>query len=834
MTLNKIKLLFLHLALVPILFFSSCQKKLEKSLKFQPAEDLFIAKQYPDFYPNYGAIQKTLEQIKRENEKGNRTDGIWEAQGPNNIGARVTSIAINPYDDKIIYIGYADGGVWKTTDAGKNWEPIFDKEINLSIGNISIDPSDGNIIYVGTGDPAISGYPRAGGGVYKSLNGGKTWSYLGLKETSIITRIYIDKNNSQLMYVSAMGKPFIKSKDKGLYKSSDGGNTFKQILFVNDSAGISEFVVHPSNSNIIYAVAWNRVRSNTKNVVSGNDARVYRTKDGGVNWEILTNGLPLESFTRMGICISESNPNVLYIQYTNPNNSSSNALDFNSIYRTNNGGDSWELHTRAGSKNLGTGIMAGFGWYFGKIRVNPNDENDLILLAINIFRYDKNSDTWYDMNTGNGEIPHADKHDLIFRNNHIYLATDGGLYKGNLSGNANWEDIENIPTTQFYRTAYNPHSPDQYYGGAQDNGTCTGYLGNPNQWERIFGGDGFQMVFRPDNPLIYYVEYQRGEIYVTDDGGQNFSSATNGLEGSRHWDMQYILSKHNNNILYTGTDKMYKSFIGTIPLWYPISNELVDKNKTAVIHQITTLDESPLNAKILYSGSSDGLVYNTTDGGQTWTNVTAGLPDRYVSSIKASPAFSNKVYVSHTGYKDNDNNSLIHRSDNHGLTWISISGDLPKIAINDVFIYPNGQDNIIFAATDGGVYLTRNSGNNWERMGNNLPIIPVFDMDLNIAKNQLIAATFARGIQTFDLRQIGIELETSVNEDNMKSKAHIFPNISSDKIELKNVQDNDYIINMEGKIIQKSVKNGSLDISNFPNGIYFLVTQETQIRFVKI
>ncbi|MFM2394154.1 MAG: hypothetical protein RLZZ546_2136 [Bacteroidota bacterium] len=812
----------------------SCNRNIEKPIKFQPAEDLFLAKQYPDFTPNYIGIQTALEQIKRENDRGKRTDGLWQQQGPNNIGARITTIAMHPLDENIIYIGYADGGVWKTVDGGKNWQPIFDGEINLSIGSIAIDPIDGNTIYVGTGDPAITGYPRAGGGLYKSTNGGNTWKYLNLKETSIITRIHVEKSNPNLVYVSSMGKPFVKSKDKGLYKSTDGGNTFQQVLFVNDSAGISEFVVHPNNSNIIYAVAWNRVRNNKKSLVSGDDARVYRTKNGGQSWEILTNGLPLQPFTRMGICISEKNPNVLYVQYTNPNDGTDDAFNFNSIYRTNDGGDSWELHTAANTKELSSRIMGGFGWYFGKIRVNPNDENDLILLAVNIYRYNEDSDTWSIIDYGNGVVPHADKHDLIFRNNYMYLATDGGLYKANVEGDIFWEDIENIPTTQFYRTAYNPHLPDEYYGGAQDNGTCKGSSAAPNQWQEIFGGDGFQMVFRPDNPLVYYVEYQRGEIFVTENGGVDYTSATSGLQGSRHWDMQYILSNHDYDVLYAGTNKMYKSTSGIIPSWEAISDELVDINKPAIIHQITTLAESPLSPMVLYSGSSDGLVFNTKDGGQNWINITGGLPDRYVSSIKASPTFANAVFVTHTGYKDNENTPLIHHSIDNGMTWKSIAGNLPQIAINDVFIYPNGQDNIIFVATDGGIFITKNRGEFWERLGKNMPIIPVFDMDLNIANNQLIASTFARGIQTFDLEQIGVDFDTNTDEISKESNPFVFPNISVDKIELKNISKNDFIVDIKGSVIFSSLKEGVLDISHLPAGIYYLVTQHTTYPFTKI
>lgn len=819
-----------HVFVMALLFFS-CTRKMEhvgQQYKFEPAETVFLAKQFPALWPDYEAMDQAHEMAKRKMDAGQRTDGTWTLQGPGNIGARINTIAMHPQQSNVIYAGFADGGLWKTTDGGANWFPVFENEVWQSIGSICIDPNDGNTVYVGTGDPNVSGYPRAGGGVYKSVNGGQTWQLMGLEATRIISRIVMPKNQPNTLYVSAMGTPFFKNQDKGVYKSTNGGQSWEQVLFINDSTGVSEIVIHPTNPNRLYAVGWNRVRNYEKSLVAGPDAKVFRTDDGGLNWTQLNNGLPNDIFTRMGICISESNPNVVYVQYTN-----ASTLNLEAIYKSVDGGDSWTLHSQSNENGLPNNALGGFGWYFGKIRVNPKDENDLFLLGVGIYRYDANTNLWSSVNDDNAELnPHADKHDLIFRNDTLYLATDGGLYKTNINWSPNWVDIDNIPTTQFYRTAFNPHQPDLYYGGAQDNGTSSGNGSDINNWQRIFGGDGFQMAFRNDNPGVIYAETQNGNLAVSQDGGNTWSGAREGLSGSRHWDMQYIISSHNEDVMYTGTDKFYKSDAGIIPLWEAISEDLVDKTSNALIHQFTCLSESPLDAGVLYCGTSDAMVWNSTNGGASWTRITNGLPSRYISSIKASPALSSRVYVTLTGYKANDNTAHIYRSDNYGTTWTPIAGNLPPYAINDVLVYPNGLDDVLFVATDGGIYITIDAGDNWERLGSNMPLIPVFDMDYNPVNNELIAATFARGIQTFSLDQIGVGLETGTKETTLLWS--VYPNVAHDVIEIKGESPETIeVYDIRGKLQIHLQKPTSIDISAYKPGIYFVKSGNKIQKFLK-
>lgn len=810
----------------------SCKqlRKVETSpLKFEPAETLFLAKHFPDKTPDYQAMEAAHRSALIKMQAGQRTDGSWKLEGPANIGARINTIAMHPTDKDILYVGFADGGLWKTTNGGRDWSPIFDNQIWQSIGSICIDPVNPNVVYVGTGDPNVSGYPRAGGGLYKSTDAGSTWKYMGLDETRIISRILVHKNAPNTVYAAAMGAPFFKHNDKGVYKSTDGGITWNQSLLINDSTGVSEIIIHPENEQILYAVGWNRVRNYKKSLVSGPDARVYKTIDGGKNWQILSNGLPQGSFTRMGICLAESDPDVVYVQYTN-----AQTLNLESIYKSTDGGNSFQLHTQGTENGLPGSALGGFGWYFGKIRVNPSNPNDIFLLGVGLYRYYPEEGVWRTVLDDNSENnPHADKHDLIFRDDEMYLATDGGLYKGQLYGNPAWQDIENIPTTQFYRTAVNPHEPEFFYGGAQDNGTSVGNAEALNEWQRIWGGDGFQMAFRPDDPNVMYVETQNGNIAVTPDGGNTWDGATDGLSGSRHWDMQYIISQHNPDVLYTGTDKFYQSTSGIFPQWQAISGDLVDNSSDALIHQFTTLAESPLDPGVLYCGTSDAMVWNSIDGGLTWNRITNGLPVKYISSIKASPASISTVYVSQTGYKANDNTPHLFRSDDYGSTWVSVAGNLPPYAINDVLILPNGNDNVLFAATDGGVYITTNGGDQWERLGNNMPLIPVFDMDYDGQNNKLVAATFARGIQSFSLDQIGVGLETGVKETT--SIWAVTPTLVKDKIELKgnfpNVID---IWNIQGNRVGHYQNESSIDLAHLKTGIYFVKGGAATFKIVKI
>ncbi len=798
--------------------------------KTYPTFEYHMMKQYPnEVYPL--EIQKSTFQKILKNTSHKRSSGFWNIQGPANLGGRVNSIAIHPTNKENILLGFSEGGIWETTDGGNQWKPIFDNQITLSIADIAFDPIDPNIIYVATGDPNISGYPSIGNGIYKSIDGGSTWIHLGLEEQSILSKIQIAPSNTNILYVGAMGLPFEKNQNRGLYKSIDGGDQWEQILFVSDSAGITDLVVHPNNPNIVYAAAWNRIRNNKQSLVSGHDAKIFKTLDGGSSWSEIEGGLPKGNFSRTGITMSHNNPNILYALYID------STFNIHNVYKTIDGGSSWsELEKGEGFDD---NIFRGFGWYFGQIRVNPLNDDDVFILGVEMLRTQDNGVTW------ENPVPswftyqvHADEHDMVFRDSSIYLATDGGAYRTD-NNTETWIDIENIPATQYYRVAYNPHNSEWYYGGAQDNGTSGGNMDSIESWPRIFGGDGFDLAFNDFFPDVFYVETQNGRLSYTFDGGTSFNYGGDGINLSEptNWDMPYLWSHHDPYIMYAGTDRVYQNVNAEFPAWIPISGVLTDSLSGAFSKNISAIHESPVTPDIVIAGTSDGQVWVTSDKGTNWENISEGIRNSYISDVQASSYDPNIVYATVTAYKDNNFTPFIYRSNDLGKTWVNIQGDLPQIPINDLFILPNYQDRIMFAATDVGVYYTKNFGENWQRVGQNMPIIPVYEIDYNNVKNEIFAATFARGIQSFDLSQIPL-IESSANDDALLFELKVSPQA----IEIYSNQ------NILGGQILLSKTSGHLmfknrihetreiiDHSNIATGIYILsVIKDNKISSKKI
>ncbi|MBK7938133.1 MAG: hypothetical protein IPJ82_14060 [Lewinellaceae bacterium] len=801
----------------------------ENATGLRPAEWFHTIREYPDFKTDITTYTQAIAQA------GNAVSqrGIpgfaapWTVQGPGNIGARVNTIKVNPINPNVIYIGYSQGGVWKTTDGGQNWLPIFDKQPFLAIGDIELDPQNPNIVYVGTGDANISGYPFIGDGVWKSPDGGQTWQHLGLEDQRIISKIIVHPGNANTLYAATMGLPFERNDARGLYKSTNGGLSWQQVLFVSDSTGIIDLVMAPNNPNVLYAAGWDRVRNNQESIVSGQGARIWKSVNGGQNWTMLDGGLPDFDCSRIGLAVSATDANFLLAVYVNT------GLDFQAIYKTTDGGLNWTELPTAG---LEPGFMGGFGWYFGKVFINPFNPEDIFVCGVTLWRSVDGGENWF-QTTPDWWLyeVHADMHDLVFTDaNTCYLGTDGGFYKS-IDAGFTWEKAENIPTSQFYRVAYNSFTPDFYYGGMQDNGTSGGSADNINDWLRYFGGDGFTAVFHPEDENIFYFETQNGNIYGTNDGS-SYEDATSGIEDNdrRHWDMQYILSRHNLETMYTGTQRVYQGF-GHLPFWFPISEDLTDGNIFGErFHTISTLDESPLDPELLYVGTTDGNVWRGAPSAQTWANITAGLPDRYVSSVKASPNITNRVYVTHTGYKSNDFTPHLHRSDDQGQTWTAVSGDLPNLAINDVQVLPGHQDSILFVATDGGVYGSLNGGQHWERLGQGMPVIPVYDLEINPVQRTLIAGTFARSIMTYplDSLQNGDDVSTYNPGGARAPELVVTPNPASGHALLitqntsAQYETEVFVADLSGRILLQEQFKGflrremPLDVQNFPPGVY--------------
>ncbi len=779
----------------------------EKENIMEPNERMLIMRSYPDKEFDFKAYQNALLNGYQSFEFQKSKSPLvlnWNVEGPGNIGGRFNCTAIDPLNSNIIYAGAATGGVFKTINGGTTWSSIFDAQPFISIGCIAIDPNNSGTIWVGTGDANISGLCYIGDGIYKSVDGGNTWTNMGLNNQHVFSKIIIDPTNSNIIYAATMGQPFVRDNNRGLFKSINGGVSWTQIQGINNETGIIDLVINPSNTQILYSASYTRIRNNFESVYYGPECKIWKTIDGGSTWNQLTNGLPNYPVGRIGLTIYPANPNILYTIIADVGS------NVDGIYKTIDGGNTWNGIPIGGLGNL----YYGFGWYFGKIYVNPANSNQIYVLGVDSYTTTDNGITW-NMATPDWWLyeVHADSHDMQFINgNTIVLCTDGGIYK-TIDNCANWTDIDNIPVNQVYHSNENPFTPNEYWCGVQDNGTSFGNAALINNWTRAYGGDGFQSYVDPIDPSIIYAETQWGGLVYSDDGGFGFYDATSGIDPSDriNWDMPYLISKFDHTNLYCGTDKVYKMTGAPYGVWTQISNDLTDGVDAFRddLHTITTIDESPLAANKIIAGTGDANVWLTLNDGSSWTNITGTLPIRYVTSVQASPNVLNNLYVSHSGYRDGDNIPHIHKSINNGSSWQDISGDLPQVGINDVLI-TNGNENLIYVSTDIGVYYTLNGGTNWQRLGNNMPMIPVFDIEFNTANNKVIASTFARSVQTLDISTItGIENFYQANNE-----LSIFPNPAKESITISNINKSSKIIFEIYTLSGEKVKSASVDFTN--------------------
>ncbi len=778
--------------------------KVDSNLRPYELQD-FI-KSYPSYDLDVEAYQRAVLQAKEDiNNQSNRA-ASWQYEGPENIGGRITAIAVSPTDTNTFYIGTPNNGIFKTTDGGKNFSPIFDDQSNLSVGCIAIHPTNPSIIFAGTGDPVVSGYPFVGNGLYKSLDAGKNWSYIGLGETKVINKIAIDPQNPNNIYVATMGLSMKRTDDRGLYKSTDGGKTWKKILFIDNQTGCSNVLINPQNPNIVFTTTWTRIRNQYESLVSGDSSRIYRSLDGGLNWTKLVNGLPdKKRLSKCGICMSKTNPNKLYAIPVD------STLNHEGVYVTTNNGDSF---TKI-SSNLNKNTYGGFGWYFGKLEVHPKNDSVLFVCGVDLSKT-TNGGKNFDLSGPKWNIYefHADKHDIQFLSDSSFLiATDGGLYKTTDNGN-NFKHFDNLPLTQFYRVAYNPFASSEYFGGAQDNGTTGGNNDIKQFWPRIFGGDGFQPIFDPKTADKVLVSTQNGGIAILDNGAYVTADFGVNQKDRVNWDMPIHLNDKDSNLMYLGTYRVYKNTNGFNPIWDSVSTDLTDGILTAAsFHNISAIHSSAIDENIVYAGTSDANVWTCTDGAINWRNITAGLPEYYVSSVKASPNVINNVYVTHTGYKWDNYIPHIHKSMDNGKTWTDISGNLVNAAINDVYIM-KGFENLLFVATDMGVYYTINGGLFWNRLGNNMPIIKCTDIEYNPELKRIFVGTYARSMMSIDISELLTSSENILkDEQNISMSPTLFfsnqLNVKSN-INIENVGCSIYSIN--GNLVEKqhfNIQNGN-------------------------
>lgn len=778
-----------------------------------PNDWMYQQRAYPHGQLNYEIYAQAVRQAKTARQATqNRDNQNWELVGPLNTGGRITDIALDPTNPDIIYAGASVGGVFKSIDRGITWLPIFDEQNTLSIGNVAIAPSNSNILYVGTGEANGSATSGAffGDGIYKSVDAGVTWENVGLPRSQHVGRIAIDAQDPDRVFVAAAGTLYGKDDEKGLYRTTDGGTNWEQVLFVSDSTSCIDVVVNPQNSNIIYAATWERIRYPWQRSYGGVTSRIYRSQDGGDTWEHLTNGLPPSDTNRgrIGLTIAASDPNVLYATFTeNPITN-----QFAGLYKTTDGGDTW-LPTNDG--DLGN-VFASFGWFFGNVRVDPTNPDIVFVMGVTLYRSQDGGASWTQVTNG----MHVDQHGLEIHPsdpNFVVAGNDGGVYLSENGGTA-WTHVEVLPITQFYHCEVSFNDVEsEYYGGTQDNGTIRTLTGDANDWERILGGDGFHVIVDPTNSNFVYAETQWGGLRRSIDGGDNMVFAAPPVDaGERNnWNTPVVLDPSNPSTIYYGTNMLHQSMDRAVN-WERISGDLTKgqhPSGSQSFGTITTIAPAPSDSETIYVGTDDGNVQVSRDGGDNWTNLSGELPNRTVTRLAVDFDDSQTVFVTLSGYRWAEYQPHVLMTEDGGGTWIDISSNLPEVPINDIVIDPD-HSNRLYIATDLGVWQTLDLGGTWEVLGTGLPMTIIAKLKFNTWNRELVAATFGRSMQKIDLSE-PLSGTTTITTSNSNLK--VSPNPVKDKalveFELEQAQQGRLeLYQMNGQLVKR------FEVSNFVKG----------------
>jgi photosystem II stability/assembly factor-like uncharacterized protein len=672
----------------------------------------------------------------------------WQQAGPYNIGGRVTALAVVP-GGTTAYLGAANGGVFKSTNSGTNWTPIFDGLEIYSIGALTLDPANSSTVYVGTGEANNSVDSYDGAGLFRSQDGGSSWAYLGLQQTRRIARVAVDPANSQRIFVAAMGTQFSTGPDRGLYRSEDGGNTWSQVLYVSDSTGATDVRLNPAHPETVYCATMERVRHNTYRRAYGPECGIWRSADHGSTWTRLSSGLPAPSDNvgRIGLAIAPSQPSTIYAQI---GSGASGGYVGLGLYRSTDGGQTW---TRRDTDGNFPGNFGGFVWYFGDMAVDPTNANVIYALGQYLIRSADGGVTWANLAPGS---LHPDHHALWINPSNsaqIYEGSDGGFYSTTNTGTT-WTKSMDLPISQFYAGSIDASSPTHLVGGTQDNG-CLETYNSPTAWTQYNGGDGFYCLVDPTSSSIRFGEFQFGSQGAGpsrfNGGTENLPSGING--GDRfNWDTPYVMDPSNHNVLLVGSQLVYKS-LDNGSSYTAVSGDLTsypNPPASLVYHTISTLDVSPHNANIYYAGTDDGRVWRSLNAGGTWTDITAGLPLFSITRVTADPAKDSTVYVTLSGFSSDEHTAHVFRSTNAGNTWTSVAGNLPNAPANDILVDPT-DPSTLYLATDFGVYITRNLGSTWYALGQGMPVQTVFDLTLHSASRTLVASTHGRSMWKLDL-----------------------------------------------------------------------------------
>ena len=718
---------------------------------------------FPDAYwdPREADAAEREARLHNAQSQNRLMEGTWTQHGPLNLSGRINAIhqGSNPLQPTI-FAGAAAGGLWRSVNDGDSWSPITEAFEHMAIGTMAFHPLTPEIMYVGTGDPQISGHPRIGAGAFKSLDGGDTWTYIGLEETRIVSRIELHPFDANVVFAATMGNPSAPGPDRGLYRSQDAGATWEQVLFVGDSVGINDVRIS-SATGAILATSWHRIRTSTTSDLVSPDNQVYRSLDGGDTWELLPSPWGEEDRCRIGIDESQGRFVI------NPVGAD---LEFSNLYRSDNDGADWMPLVPGGA--MPEGVLGGFGWYFSKVRINPWNDNDISVLGVELWNTIDGGETWNRMGPEwwTYEV-HADKHDLQWLGpNELILATDGGAYRS-MDHGVTWQDIEELPIGQFYHVTHIPWAPGWFTAGAQDNGTTTGNASVAANWTRDRGGDGFTSLYHPEDPYIRVATVQYANFawsFSAWNEEPNWNDFNYGLdpEDREPWDAPILFHPAEPEVAWCATQRVYRMEDAPFGEWEPVSDDLtLGVNPGLSFRVVTSLSGSPFDPNKVAAGTSDGQVWFTVNGGEDWTLMIDNLPLRQVTDIAFDPFHEDSLTVTLNGYKDAVYTPHVFRA-TLGGTWHDVTGDLPDHPAND---WRALNDSTWVLATDFGVYHSTNHGHHWERVGD-MPYIPVFELDIDTAASQLVAATFARSIQTFPLDSL---LPEPVSEEPIDSSVSV-------------------------------------------------------------
>ena len=693
--------------------------------------------------------------------------------GPAMTSGRIADIAIHPENESIWYVAVGSGGVWKTTNSGTTWKSLFDKEKVYSMGCVTIDPNNPHTIWVGTGENVGGRHAGFGDGIYVSHDDGKTWKNMGLENSEHLSKIIIHPENSDIIWVASQGPLWSKGGDRGVYKTIDGGKTWKRTLGDTEWVGATDMLIDPNNSDILYAATWQRHRTVAGYLGGGPGSGLHKSTDGGETWKALKSGIPKSNLGKIGLAMSPFNADVIYA-----------AIELDrrkgAMYISTNAGASWAKQSDAVSGGTGP-------HYYQELIASPHEDGTLYMMNNAALISKDHGKTFTNMSRSN---QHSDSHALVFKKsdpNYLLIGTDGGLYES-FDNTQSWKYVRNLPITQYFKIAVDDAKPFyNVYGGTQDNGSH----GGPSRtissdgiasadWWKTLGADGAQTATEPGNPDISYGEFQQGALWRIDSKTRESvfiqPQAREGDPYERYnWDAPIVVSSHNPKRLYFASQRVWKSE-NRGDAWQPISGDLTlneermtflyygktqswdnawDVFAMSNYNTITSLAESPKQEGLLYAGTDDGLIQVTEDGGTSWKKTTLntikGLPSTpFVNDVRADLFDANTVYAALDNHKYGDYKPYIIKSTDKGKTWTLINGDLPQKLLIWRLVQDHVKKDLLFAATEFGVYATTNGGKNWIKLEGGMPTIPIRDITIQRRENDLVAGSFGRGIFILD------------------------------------------------------------------------------------